>query len=240
MVKLGISGACGRMGQRIIACAQANKNAQVVFGLEYSGCPAIGLSNNGIMVTADPNIIKTCEVLIDFSSPEAVIDHLDYALKFKKPIVIGVTGINPQQLKKIKAAAKKIPVIYSSNMSLGVNVVFKLLDIASGILSQYAVSVQEAHHVHKKDAPSGTAKTLADIINKYGFDLQYQDIKSIREGEIVGDHKIVFDSALDTIEISHHAKTRDIFASGAVVAGVWIKGKKPGLYSMADVLFGKK
>jgi 4-hydroxy-tetrahydrodipicolinate reductase len=234
-MKLAISGFCGKMGQRICAIAQTDKRCKVVLGLERLDHPEIG-NKNGIEITSDPVSLKKCDCLIEFTTPEATIKHLEYLVKFKKAAIIGTTGLSAGDTKKIKSAAKKIPIVYSPNMSAGVNLLFKLLREAASVLQGYDVSVSEAHHVHKKDAPSGTAKKIVDIIDAQGVAVKYEDVTVVREGEIVGDHKIVFESDVDRIELFHSAKTRDIFAKGAVMAAKWVAGKKPGLYSMNDVL----
>jgi len=234
-MKLAISGFCGKMGQRICIIAQADKKCKVVLGLERQGHSEIG-KKNGIVIASDPVNLKKCDCLIEFTLPEVTVKHLEYLVKFKKAAVIGTTGLSAADNKKIKLAAKKIPIVYSPNMSVGVNLLFKLLTEAALILKGYDVCVSEAHHIHKKDAPSGTAKKIVDLINDQGFSVKYEDVAVVREGEIVGDHKIIFESDVDKIELFHHAKTRDIFAKGAVMAAKWVVGKKPGLYSMNDVL----
>ena len=234
-MKLAISGFYGKMGQRIAFIAQNNKKCKVVLGLEREGHPDLG-TKNGIEVTSNPAALKKCDCLIEFTTPEATIKHLEYLVKFKKAAVIGTTGLSDADIKKIALAAKKIPVVYSPNMSVAVNLLFKLLDEAAAVLKGYGVNVSEAHHIHKKDAPSGTAKKIVDVINAHGFSVKYEDVAVVRDGEIVGDHRIVFESDVDKIELFHCAKTRDIFAEGAVMAAKWVFGKKPGLYSMNDVL----
>ena len=234
-MRLAISGFYGKMGQRILAIAQNDKKCKVVLGLERDGHPDLG-NKNGIEVTSCPETLKGCDCLIEFTSPEATVKHLEYLVRFKKAAVIGTTGLSLADNKKIKSAAKKIPIVYSPNMSVGVNLFFKLISETAKILKGYDVEITEAHHIHKKDAPSGTAKKIAEVINASGFNIKLEDIKAIREGEIVGDHRVVFESDLDKIELFHSAKTRDIFAQGAVAAAKWITNKKPGFYSMRDVL----
>lgn len=236
MIKLGVSGACGRMGRRIIYFAGKEKDVTVLFGLEVKGCPDVNKKVEGVMIVDDLQAVRTCDCLIDFTAPQATIEHLSCAVDFKKAVVIGTTGLDEGHISKIKEASKHIPIVFSPNMSVGVNLLFKLTGIAASVLKDYGVYIEEAHHVHKKDSPSGTAKKIAQVINEHGFHIRSEEIKAIREGEIIGDHKIVFESDTDKIEISHSAKTRDIFAQGAVVAAKWVVSKKPGLYSMGDVL----
>ena len=240
MIKIGINGACGKMGKRIIALAQEDKGLAAVVALESSTHPSIGQVCAGLEVTDDTSKIAECDCLIDFSAPLATTFCLEQAVKFKKPLVIGTTGLESVQQEKIKEASKTIPIVFSPNMSVGVNLLFKVLKIAASILKNYEVNIEEAHHIHKKDSPSGTAKKIVQIINEQGFSIKNEEVKAIREGEIVGDHKIVFESQVDKIELSHSAKTRDIFAKGALLAAQWLVNKGEGLYSMDDVLFGNK
>ncbi|MBU2102406.1 MAG: 4-hydroxy-tetrahydrodipicolinate reductase [Candidatus Omnitrophota bacterium] len=237
MIKLGITGFCGKMGQRIYALSLHDKIFSLAAAIERSGHPDIGKKIGSVTISDNREEIKKCDCLVDFTAPAATMANLVYLVQYKKCAVIGTTGIDPAGQKKIKDAAKKIPIIFSPNMSIGVNVFFKLIGKASEKLNGYSVSIEEAHHIHKKDAPSGTAKQMAKIVQEKELSVKTEDIRSIRKGEIVGDHRIVFESAVDTIEIFHSAKTRDIFASGALTAAVWISKKKTnGLYSMHDVL----
>jgi len=182
--------------------------------------------------------IKICDCLIDFSSAAALPANIKYLREFKKPAVIGTTGLNPVDLENIKSAAKEIPIVFSPNMSVGVNLLFRLLKEAARVLEGYQARIEETHHIHKKDAPSGTAKEIMRIINQEGFMVKLGDIAANRRDEVVGDHKITFESQVDKLELFHSAKTRDIFAQGALVAAKWVVGKPAGLYSMEDVLFG--
>lgn len=236
MIKIAIYGCAGKMGARILSLASGDNDIKVVLGLEAEGHPSIGSKLAGIEVSGNRDDIKTADVLIDFTTPDATMEHLDAALKYKKAIVIGTTGFSEYQTSRIWEAAKEIPIVFSPNMSIGVTLLFRLVKEAAEKLSKgYRVRIIEAHHIHKKDAPSGTAKMLAKII-KEAWMRDPDDIKSIREGEIVGDHKVAFESPYDTIELSHSAKTRDIFAQGALSAAKFIAGKRPKLYDMQDVL----
>jgi len=236
MIKLTISGAGGKMGKRIIALAREDDNFEVVCALEYEGHPEIGaFVRDGVTLTSDAPDIKNCDVLIEFSSPLATVSHLDIAADLSKKIVIGTTGLSKDDTDKITRASKKTAIVFSPNMSVGVNILFDLLKRAMDKISAgYNIDITEAHHVHKKDAPSGTAKELARIVELSGK--KVSNIESIREDEIVGDHKIVLSSDVDTITLTHSAKTRDIFAGGALVAAKWISDKKNGLYGMDNVL----
>jgi len=240
MIKLAILGFCGKMGQRIFALAKSDQALKVVIGLERKGHPEIGKTIEGVRVTDNLEEIQGADCVIDFTVAEATLENLPYIVKYKKHAVIGTTGLTESQQEKIKEAAKKTAIVFSPNMSVGVNLLLNLVEAASKTLNGYNVSIEEAHHIHKKDAPSGTAKKIAEIINKQGFGVKTGDIKAIREDEIVGDHKIVFESEVDRIELFHHAKTRDIFVKGALIAAKWVCSRNTGLYSMSDVLFEKK
>lgn len=236
IIKLGVSGAFGKMGSRIISLASQDRDFKVVVALERMTHPEIGEKIAGVEVTSALDSIKGVDGLIDFSTPEATLEHIAQCVKFKKAIVIGTTGFSEEQKKAILKASKNIPIVFSPNMSIGVNLLFELVRQAAAQLPQdYKASMSEAHHIHKIDAPSGTAKFLAEIV-KGEREQQDVPIKSIREGEIIGDHEVIFDSPWDTIKLSHSAKTRDIFAKGALEAVKFAVNKKKGLYSMADVL----
>lgn len=236
MVKIAICGCAGKMGARIAGLASAETGVKVILGIEAKGHPSIGTRLGGGNVSDRLDGIKAADVLVDFTTPDATMEHLEAAVKYKKAMVIGTTGFSEDQVKRIRQASKKIAVVFSPNMSMGVNLLFRLVREAAGKLSgDYRVTIVEAHHIHKKDAPSGTAKKLAQIV-KEASARDVADIKSIREGEIVGDHKVTFESPCDIIELSHSAKTRDILAKGAIAAAKFIAGKKAGLYDMQDVL----
>jgi 4-hydroxy-tetrahydrodipicolinate reductase len=155
-------------------------------------------------------------------------------VKYQKAMVIGTTGFSPEQEAKIADAAQKVPIVISFNMSLGVNVFFKVAQEVAKALPNYAVHIQETHHTKKKDAPSGTALQAGRLIEK--VTKQKATYESFREGDVVGDHRIIFKGPADSLELFHHAESRDNFASGALQAAKWVAGKKPGLYSMWDVL----
>ncbi len=235
-IKLGVSGALGKMGNRILALASQDSDFKIMLALERLGHPLLGEKVAGIEVVSHWEMIKDIDVLVDFTAPEAIFEHLDHCVKFKKAIVIGTTGFTQEQKDQIAQASKKIPVVFSPNMSIGVNLLFALVrQAAAQLTSEYKISMKEAHHIHKKDAPSGTAKFLAQIVREERGDVD-ADIKSIREGEIIGDHEVVFESPWDTIKLAHSAKTRDIFVKGALEAAKFIIKKKTGLFGMADVL----
>ncbi|MEI8176295.1 MAG: dihydrodipicolinate reductase C-terminal domain-containing protein [Candidatus Omnitrophota bacterium] len=222
MIKICVSGSRGKMGSRIIALAKED--------------PAFG-EVEGFDIDDDPSaLIARCDCLIEFSAPFATIEHLQIAERQHKAVIIGTTGLSEAERSQIAAAGFTIPVVFSANMSVGVNCLFKEVENAARTLgAAYKARIKEAHHVHKKDAPSGTAKELARIIMNVRHEKDIP-IESIREGEIVGDHWVTFESSVDTLELFHHAKTRDIFVRGALEAAKFIVGKPAKVYSMQDVL----
>ena len=180
--------------------------------------------------------IEAAECLMEFTTPQATMEHLVLCEKHKRAIVIGTTGLSDAERAKIEAASNKIPIVFSPNMSIGVNLLFKMVSDAAKVLgSEYSVAIVEAHHIHKKDSPSGTAKEIARVIKDARGDVDIP-IESVREGETVGEHTVTFESNVDLIEITHSAKTRDIFVKGALQAAKFVTGRKPGLYTMKDVL----
>ncbi|MCM8765347.1 MAG: 4-hydroxy-tetrahydrodipicolinate reductase [Candidatus Omnitrophica bacterium] len=234
MIKLGVSGACGKMGSRIIELAVKEKDFQLIIALEARGHPKVGSLVQGIKISDNPEEIKNIDCLIEFTNPLATLEHLNICVKYNKAMVIGTTGLNEEEKSKVKDAARYIPIVFSPNMSVGVNLLFRLVREEARTLCDYEVKIVEAHHIHKKDAPSGTAKMLAEIIRKQ-TGKEITDIRAIREGEIVGDHRVIFDSPWDKIELFHSAKTRDIFAKGALVAARFVVKQKTGLFDMEMV-----
>ncbi|MDD5428066.1 MAG: 4-hydroxy-tetrahydrodipicolinate reductase [Candidatus Omnitrophica bacterium] len=223
MTKICVSGSSGKMGSRIVDLAKEDPDLKV--------CGAFDA------IEENPEqFIESTDCLIEFTTPQATIEHLALCEKHKKAMVIGTTGLSDDQRSKIEAASANIPIAFSPNMSIGVNLLFKIVKDAAKVLGQdYNAEIVEAHHVHKKDAPSGTAKEIARVIKEArgGADVP---IESIREGETVGEHTVTFESNVDLIEITHSAKTRDIFAKGALQAAKFVAGKKKGLFTMKEVL----
>ncbi len=240
MIRIGVIGARGRMGQRIINLAEKDGALEVVFGFECKAHPDIGRLIEKVKITDDYRKINECDCIIDFSSSFALKDHLSIVLGYQKPFVVGMTGLEESEKLSLKEAANKIPIVFSPNMSIGVNLLFRLISQAAGVLKGYKADVWEAHHIHKKDSPSGTAKMIAEILNQEGYNIKQEEITAVREDEIVGDHKVILESAVDRIELSHSAKTRDIFAQGALLGARWVVSKKSGLFSMDDILFENK
>ncbi len=236
MIKLAVSGCQGRMGQRITALALQEGGFKLSALLENQQRPDVPSVMHGVKVAFDSNALKGSHVLIEFTSPDATMEHLKACQKLGVNMVIGTTGLSKAQISQIKKASSKIAVVFSSNMSVGVNLVFGLIRQAALITGKnYEMRLTETHHVHKKDAPSGTAKTMAEVAEQFSKS-KVKDIESLREGEVIGDHTITFESPVDLISIQHHAKTRDIFAEGSLVAAKFLAKKKKGLYNMQDVL----
>jgi len=236
MIKLGVAGVCGKMGRRTFELAQHDKEFEVTFALERKGIPEIGRDLGKTKISSSPDGIFLIDVLIDFTTPEATETNLEYLARYKKAVVLGTTGLNEAQLKKVEELSKVIPIVFSPNMSVGVNVLFYFLpEIAKKLGNDYNIEIVEAHHRAKRDAPSGTAKKIGQIL----ADVTHKEIPAhaVRLGDIVGDHTIIFCGNSERIEIKHQAHSRDLFALGALKAAKWVNNKKPGLYSMQDVLF---
>jgi 4-hydroxy-tetrahydrodipicolinate reductase len=235
MIKLGIAGVCGKMGRRIFELAHYDRDFEITLALERKGIPEIGKELGKIKISSSPDGLFLVDVFVDFTAPEGTEVNLDYAARYKKALVLGTTGLNETQLKKVEEISKIVPVVFSPNMSIGVNVLFTLLpELAKRLGPDYSIEIVEAHHRAKKDAPSGTAKKIGQVLaNATGKEIPTH---AIRLGDIVGDHTIIFCGNSERIEIKHQAHTRDLFALGALKAAKWIANKPAGLYSMQDVL----
>lgn len=235
MIKLGIAGVCGRMGRRIFELASYDKDFEVNLALEKKGTPMIGRELGKLKVSSSPDGLFLVDVFVDFTTPEATQDNLDYVAKYKKALVLGTTGLNDAQVKKVEEVSGVVPIVFSPNMAIGVNVLFTMLpEIAKRLGPDYSIEIVEAHHKRKLDAPSGTAKKFGQIL----ADVTRKEIPThaIRLGDIVGDHTIIFCGNSERIEIKHQAHSRDLFALGALKAAKWVANKPAGLYSMQDVL----
>ena len=235
MIKLGIAGVAGRMGRRIFELARQDKDFDINLVLEKKAIPIIGKDLGGIKISSNPDGIFLVDVFVDFTTPEATSGNLDYVRQYKKPAVIGTTGLNSEQLNKLNDTAKLVPIVFSPNMSVGVNVLFEILpEVAKRLGPDYSVEIVEAHHRAKKDAPSGTAKRIGKVL----ADVTRKEIPThaIRLGDIIGDHTVIFCGNSERIEITHRAHSRDLFALGALKAAKWVVNKPAGLYTMQDVL----
>ncbi len=235
MIKLGIAGVCGRMGRRIFELANKDKDFEIKLALEKKGIPSIGKELRGIKISSNPDGIFLVDVFVDFTTAEATAANLEYVARYKKAAVIGTTGLSSEQLNKVQEVSKIVPIVFSPNMSVGVNVLFGILpEIAKRLGPDYGIEITEAHHKAKKDAPSGTAKKFGQILADATG--RQTPVHAIRLGDIVGEHTIVFCGNSERIEITHRAHSRDLFALGALKAARWIAGKPAGLYSMQEVL----
>jgi 4-hydroxy-tetrahydrodipicolinate reductase len=220
-VRVVLIGAAGRMGKIVRDVAQNDPEIQIA-----------GLCDLGDSI--EP-AMKNCDVAIDFSQANSIDEIGRAASQHGGSIVIGTTGHSQQQRKIIEETAHLVPIVLASNFSVGVNVLFWLTQKASKLLgSDFNPEIVETHHKMKKDAPSGTAKTLAELLK--AVRKSEIPIQSIREGDVVGEHTVIFTGPAERLELIHHAASRDIFALGALRAAKWIINKPPGLYSMQDVL----
>jgi 4-hydroxy-tetrahydrodipicolinate reductase len=253
IIKLGITGCVGRMGQQLIKSSKNNKNFKTVTLTENK---VINKKINGIKPELNTEkAFKKTDVIIDFTIPSCTIDMLKIASKLKKKVVIGTTGFNQKEEQLIKRYSKRIPILKAGNMSLGVNLLMYLTEIASKSLNDdYLSKVYEVHHKHKKDFPSGTAlmlgKGIADgknkdlnkligkkFLNKRSFPYGKKiNFNSLRKGEIIGEHEVKFSSGKEIITLNHEAFDRALYSDGALTAARWLINKKPGLYSMRDLL----
>lgn len=237
MIKLGVLGAGGRMGRRIIELALNDKELEVILALERKGHHLIGKNIDKVKISSTPDGIFLTDAIIDFTIPEASMENLAYVLQYKKPLVLATTGFNEEQTAKIRDAAKSIAIVFSPNMSIGINLLFDIVGaIAKKLGPGYDIEMVEAHHKAKKDAPSGTAKKLAQVIaNDTGRNIT---VHAVRAGDIIGDHTVIYAGMGERIEIKHQAHSRDVFVLGALKAVKWVAKKPAGLYSMQDVLKG--
>ena len=262
-MNIGICGICGRMGDTILA-KMIERGHTLGAGFDTETSAMIGKDVDSLkhpgqkpvkINTINDSDTKSVDGFIDFSSPVATLKLLESLVKQKKKLVIGTTGFKSEEIEKIKKAAETIPVLMSPNMSVGVNLLFKLTEIASKALqNEFDSEIFEAHHRFKKDAPSGTAVRLKDIVKesvpelsnclevsgREGIIGERTDnelgIFAMRGGDIVGEHTVFFAGTGERIELTHRATSRDIFATGAVMAMEFLEKKGPGLYSMYDVL----
>jgi len=252
------------MGGRIIAALEDQEGIALAGASERRGHAAVGqdagvtagLGSRGIAVVDRlEDIIAGGEVVIDFTDPEASLRHAEIAAENGKAMVVGTTGMSAEQREELERAARRIPIVFAPNTSVGVNLLFKVLsDVAPILGDAYDVEIFESHHRFKKDAPSGTARKMAEVVAEaLGHDLDDValygrsgmvgerkrseiGVFSMRGGDIVGEHTVVFAGLGDRIEFTHRAHSRDTFARGAVRAALWVAGRVPGLYDMMDVL----
>ncbi|MCF6147432.1 MAG: 4-hydroxy-tetrahydrodipicolinate reductase [Candidatus Kuenenia sp.] len=261
MIKIAVNGACGRMGTRICALIFEDNEADLTAALDHPGHAQIGkdiglvagFGETGIKITT--TLETSADVLIDFSSPESTVNIAEWCAKKNTAIVIGTTGLTPQQHEKLQEISEKIPCLISPNMSVGVNVMFSVAaQMAKMLGKDFDIEIIETHHRFKKDSPSGTALRLAEkICTATGLDKEKNviygrqgivgerpsnqiGIHAVRSGDVIGDHTVVFGALGERLEITHKAHTRDTFARGAIHTAKIIAKKQPGMYTMSDVL----
>jgi 4-hydroxy-tetrahydrodipicolinate reductase len=252
-INLAISGCLGRMGQHLIKSSKSNNNFKLVALTENK---IINKKISGISLDLNTEqAFEKTDIIVDFTVPKCTLDILKIASKLKKKVVIGTTGFTQKEDNIIKKYSKKIPILKAGNMSLGINLLMYLTEIASKSLNEeYLSKVYEVHHKYKKDYPSGTAlmlgkgvakgknKNLYDLLGKkflnkklfpYGQKINFN---SVRTGEVIGKHEVSFSSGKETITLNHQAFDRALYSDGALSAAKWLTSKKPGLYSMRDLL----
>ncbi len=264
MIKVVVAGAAGRMGSRLVALLKDSAALTLTGAVERKGHISIGedagelagCGKTGIPITDDLTaLLDRGEVVIDFSTPQSSLIHLRTVAQHRRAMVIGTTGFSSQELDELKSLARQVPCVFSPNMSVGINVIFKVITEMAKILGEeYDLEVIEAHHRLKKDAPSGTALKIAEVLARaMNRDLAQVGvyarkgligerkrgeigIQTIRAGDIVGDHTVLFGGIGERIEVIHRVQSRDTFARGALRAARWVVKQPPGLYDMQDVL----
>ena len=252
-INLAITGCMGRMGQQLIRSIKKDKNFKIVSLTEST---KINKKINGIKIQKNSiEAFKKANLIIDFTVPKCTLEILKIAAKQKKRVIIGTTGFSKKEESLIKRFSKKIPILKAGNMSVGVNLLMYLTEIASGSLGKKFLSkVYEVHHKHKKDYPSGTALMLGKgiaigkkkefykmigkkYLNKKSFNYGNKiNFNSIRKGEVIGEHEVSFSSGKEIITLNHESFDRALYSEGALEAAKWLYNKKPGLYSMRDLL----
>ena len=255
-MKIAIAGAAGRMGQMLIRQIAATEGSSLVGALEGPGSNALGQDAGGVKIASDvAAAIASAQVLIDFTVPAATVAHAKVAADKGVAMVIGTTGLNPEQTAAIHEAAKRTPILWAANMSLGINILQALVEKTASLLDRsYDIEIVEMHHRHKIDAPSGTALALGHSAAA-GRQVKLEEVwrksrdghtgarpageigfATLRGGEEVGVHTVMFAAAGERLELSHRSFSRETYATGAVRAALWLEGKGPGLYGMKDVL----
>ncbi len=262
-VQIAISGVSGRMGRALLEAVAADADCTLRAAIDRAGSPLVGQdagaawgAASGVRVSDQPAYaLQGAHALIDFTRPEATFGYLDACAAAGVPMVIGTTGFDEAGRERIAAVAQRIPVVFAPNMSVGVNLLMKLAELAAQVLEDgYDIEIIEAHHRHKVDAPSGTAlglgQAVARAINRdlascavYGRegvtgerDPKTIGFATVRGGDIVGDHTLLFAGVGERVELTHKASSRATFAQGALRAAKWLQGRAPGLYDMRDVL----
>ena len=262
-IRFAVAGASGRMGRTLIEAIMQAPDARLAGALDIPGCPFIGKdageligSPCGVAISDDfEATLAGVDCLIDFTRPEGTMKHVDTCRRRGVHMIVGTTGLNTEQKLTIQDASRDIPIVFAPNMAVGVNLVFKMLDTAARILNEgYDIEIVEAHHRHKVDAPSGTALRMGEVVaSALGRDLaecavygregvtgerppQQIGFATVRGGDVVGDHTVMFIGTGERVEITHKASSRMHFAQGALRAARFLRGKTKGLYDMQDVL----
>jgi len=255
-LRVAIAGAGGRMGQALIEALGSDRELELGAALEAAGHPSIGREVSGVKIGSDlAAALRAADVLVDFTRPEGTIEHLRACRQQGKAMVIGTTGFSAAQKKEIEEAARSIPLVMAANFAVGVNALYKLAETAARILGEgYDVEIIEAHHRQKVDAPSGTALHLGEVVSQ-ALDRKLSEVArhgrhgdvgarpareigfhAVRGGDIVGEHTVLFAGPGERIELTVRSQSRATYASGALRAARWVRGRKPGLYDMYDVL----
>ncbi|MBE0478488.1 4-hydroxy-tetrahydrodipicolinate reductase [Candidatus Aerophobetes bacterium] len=255
-IKVIVCGARGRMGRELVSALEGQEGFQLIGIVEAPSHPEVGMEiSKGLRVVSHlEEVFQQNAVVIDFTTPQATIEHLHVAKENHLPCVIGTTGFSSLEIEKIKQISSTIPILLSPNMGIGVNLLFVLVKKIGEVLQDFDKEIVEAHHNMKQDAPSGTAHKIAQILAEVeGKDLSdiatygrkgitgkrkqgEIGIHSIRGGSIVGEHRVIFAGEGEVLEITHRAESRRIFARGALLAARFIVGKRPGLYDLQDAL----
>ena len=265
MIRVAIAGAAGRMGRSLVeAVSRSNAAIQLTVATVLADDPCLNVdcgliamgTSNGVVTVGDlASQVDEFDVLIDFTEPASTISHLEVCRKYRKAMVIGTTGMSESEQQQLKSAENGIPIVFAPNMSVGVNLCFDLLEQAARVMGdEVDIEITEAHHRYKKDAPSGTALKMGEVVaESLGRDLKEVAVygregigderkptaigfSTIRAGDIVGDHTVTFASLGERVEITHRASSRMTFANGAVRAALWVAGKPAAVYSMREVL----
>ncbi len=264
MLNICVKGASGRMGAGIVKEIAADNDVNLSGAVEYAGNENIGKDIGEVIVAGVlginivdslETVIEACDVIIDFTNPESTMETLDIAKKYTKAVVIGTTGLSETEIDKIKQASTEMPCLFAPNMSVGMNFLFKIVGEAAKSLGEdFDIEIVEAHHRFKKDAPSGTALKLAEVIaNATGRTIAEDVVNgrsgmvgertkkeigmhAVRAGDIVGDHTVIYGTLGERVEITHKAHSRNTFVKGSVRAAKFIVGKENGMYNMLDVL----
>lgn len=264
MIKVAVAGVAGKMGKTILSLAFKDPDFQVTGGLEHPESPVVG-KDLGTLASSEPlgnkissyaqSVLKEADVLIDFTHPSATPAHVEAAVATKTALVIGTTGLNEKVLKTLVLASKSVPIVQSPNMSVGVNLLFRLAEITAVALGEgYDIEITEAHHRMKKDSPSGTAMKLLDIFAQIKSGDSKRDVVygrqgetgarprgqigvfALRGGDVIGDHTVFFFGDGERVELTHRATSREAFAQGALRAAKFVVKQKRGLFNMQQVL----